>query len=270
MTVFDSPVPGDCCQAFAESYEVSSLPEMRDIERSVLGCDYGGTSWTTARQAQAMAAAIELASDDTLLEIGAGSGWPGLYFAKLIGRHVVLLDLPHNALQKAGRRASADGISSQIGLVAASGAALPFADDTFPAISHSDVLCCLPEKKQVLRECRRVARAGATMVFAVIYVPQGLDAVDRQRSLAAGPPFLDAAASYEDMLAVTGWQVTNKDDVTDEYRDSLVALVDGIRTSKGLRARLGESTAEESISQREEQIRVIEQGFMRRAVYHCR
>ena len=270
MAVVDVSVPGDCCQAFAESYEISTLPEMRDIERSVLGCDYGGTSWTTARQAQAMAAAIEVATDDTLLEIGAGAGWPGLYVAKLIARHVVLLDLPLNALHKAGRRASADGSSSQIGLVAASGAALPFADDTFPAISHSDVLCCLPEKTQVLRECRRVARADATMIFAVIYVPQGLDAADRQRSLAAGPPFLDATASYEDMLTETGWQVTNKINVTDEYRDSLVALVDGIRTSKGLRARLGESTVEESIAHREEQIRVIEQGFMRRAVYHCR
>jgi SAM-dependent methyltransferase len=270
VTVVGSSVPGDCCQAFAESYEFSTLPEMRDIERSVLGCDYGGTSWTTARQAQAMAAAIELATDGTLLEIGAGAGWPGLYFAKLTGRQVVLLDLPLNALHKAGRRASADGSSSQIGLVAASGAALPFADDTFPAISHSDVLCCLPEKTQVLRECRRVARAGATMVFAVIYVSQGLDAVDRQRSLAAGPPFLDAAASYEDMLTETGWQVTNKIDVTDEYRDALLALVDGMRTSKGLRARLDESAVEESIAQREEQIRVIEQGFMSRAVYHCR
>jgi len=270
MTTGHPPVPGDCCQAFAESYEISTLPAMRRIERSVLGCDYGGTSWTTAAQAQQMAAAIDLPPDEALLDIGAGSGWPGLYVAKLTGRRVVLLDLPQNALQKASRRARQDGISPQISLVAASGTALPFAAGAFPAISHSDVLCCLPDKTEVLRECRRVARPGAIMVFAVIYLPPGLSDVERQRSLDAGPPFLDSTASYEDMLAGTGWQVVSKVDVTDEYRDSLVALVDGIQSSDELRATLGEAAVAEAIDGREEQIRVIENGFMKRAVYVCR
>lgn len=29
------------------AYELSRLPAMRRVEESVLGCDYGGTSWTT-------------------------------------------------------------------------------------------------------------------------------------------------------------------------------------------------------------------------------
>jgi hypothetical protein len=52
MTANIAPRTDDCCVAFAESYEVSNLPEMREVERDVLGCDYGGTSWTTNTQAE--------------------------------------------------------------------------------------------------------------------------------------------------------------------------------------------------------------------------
>lgn len=35
---------------FAGSYELSNLSAVKAVERSTLGCDYGGTSWTTAAQ----------------------------------------------------------------------------------------------------------------------------------------------------------------------------------------------------------------------------
>ena len=63
------------------SYEVSSLPAMREVERTVLGCDYGGTSWTTSNQATQIIELLELKPGLHLLDIGAGSGWPGLYLA---------------------------------------------------------------------------------------------------------------------------------------------------------------------------------------------
>jgi len=46
--------------------------------------------------------------------------------------------------------------------------ALPFADGSFDAFNHSDVLCCTPDKLGVLRSCRRVARDDAGMTFATI------------------------------------------------------------------------------------------------------
>jgi hypothetical protein len=35
---------------FAGSYELSNLPAVKAVGRSTPGCDYGGTSWTTAAQ----------------------------------------------------------------------------------------------------------------------------------------------------------------------------------------------------------------------------
>jgi len=60
----------DCCQAFAASYEVSNLPAMRGVERTTLGCDYGGTSWTTRTQASQIAEMLSLRPGLKLLDAG--------------------------------------------------------------------------------------------------------------------------------------------------------------------------------------------------------
>ena len=124
---------------------------MRDLERSVCGCDYGSTSWTTRAEAERIAQLLELRPDAKLLDVGAGSGWPGLYLAQFTNCDVVLVDLSLAALRIALERATTDSLSQRCEVIAADGAALPFKDASFDALSHSDVLCCTPDKLGVLR-----------------------------------------------------------------------------------------------------------------------
>ena len=260
----------DCCKAFADSYEVSTLPAMLEIEQSVLGCNYGGTSWTTAAQADLMADELSLGPGDRLLDIGSGTGWPALYLANGRGSAVTLLDLPQNALAKALSRATNDGTASRVSAVAASGAALPFADRSFSAISHSDVLCCLPDKVAMLDECRRVSSPGARMVFGVIFITPGLAEADYRRALDAGPPFIESSASYEDMLGRSGWEIVDCTNVNDAYRNSVAALVTGLEASEDLRQYLGDEALEQAVARRNAQIDVIDLGLMQRLIYSCR
>jgi hypothetical protein len=97
-------------RCFTRDYAVGRASEMREIERGVLGCDCGATSWTT--------------------------------------------------------RAEAAGVADRCRAVVADGVALPFADASCDAIRHSDVLCCMAAKLDLLRECRRVAVSHARMVFS--------------------------------------------------------------------------------------------------------
>jgi SAM-dependent methyltransferase len=230
----------DCCRAFADSYEISSLPAMQAIERTVLGCDYGGTSWTTAEQVQLTVRKLRLGKGDHVLDIGAGSGWPGLFLATQSGCGVTLLDIPQNALRKALARANCDHIGDRVVAVAASGDALPFAETSFDAISHSDVLCCLPEKIQMLNECRLVE---------------------------LGPPFVEAPASYAEMLETTGWQCNECIDVTPAHRHSLTLLVDGLRNSHELADAIGVDAVHEEANKRQRQIGLIDEGLMIRESY---
>jgi len=257
----------DCCQAFADSYEVSNSPAMKAIERSVLGCDYGGTSWTTSVQARQMIDKLRLGSGQHLLEIGAGSGWPGVYFADASGCNVTLVDLPVNALAKALDRANSDGLTEQVTAIVGSGCALPFETDVFNALSHSDVLCCLPEKVEMLAECRRVAKTGARMVFSVIAICDDLDGVAYQRAIDAGPPFVECPASYPEMVSQAGWQIDDRIDVTDAHRASLAALIQGMNNSKSLAEDLGDDAILEATARRQEQIDVIEAGLLVREIY---
>jgi SAM-dependent methyltransferase len=254
----------DCCQLFAESFEISMLPAMRSVEREVLGCDYGATSWTTRGQARKLANALALGPGVRLLDIGAGTGWPGLFLASERGCDVTLLDLPASALAVARQRAQADGVERQVRAIAGSGDALPLAENSFDVISHSDVLCCLPEKEAVLAECRRVATPGARMFFYVIEVTPGLSDQAKARAVEAGPPFVDAPGDYPQLLARSGWKVMVRDDVTAEYRDSLAKLVRAFDADRELGAALGEDYLLESRVQRMAQIAAIDDGLLLR------
>ncbi|MFQ5784797.1 MAG: class I SAM-dependent methyltransferase [Alphaproteobacteria bacterium] len=207
-------------ERFEALYVRAQSPVMLTIERSVCGCDYGGNSWTTRVEADQIAAHLGLHPGMRLLDLGAGSGWPGLYMAKTSGCDVVLVDLPLAGLRIAAERADKDGIPGNVWAAGADAAALPFPDSSFDAISHSDLLCCLKQKRSVLAACRRVVRRHGHMVFTVISVAPGLSAEQYSRALANGPEFIETDTDYSKLLTRTGWVITGQEDITMAYAAS--------------------------------------------------
>jgi len=241
---------------------------MRDLERTVLGCDFGGTSWTTRTQADAIPAALGLAAGVSLLEIGAGTGWPGIYMASQAGCDVTMLDLPVNSLKSANRRARDENVENRCRSVAASGSALPFANGSFGAIGHSDVLCCLPDKLEMLEECRRVASDRAMMLFYVIAPTAALSGTDLEKACAIGPPFVGVSGDYGELLEKSGWQLLERTDLTIDYLRALRRLADGLEAeSRILKNVLGKQAFMDQLQHRHEQIAAIEEGLLEREVF---
>ncbi len=260
----------DSCCDFAGCYERSQIPAMRELERDVLGCDYGGTSWTTRSQADDIASSLELGPGMHLLEVGSGSGWPGLFLGSETGCDVTLLDIPVNALKLAAERAVEDELTDRVKVVAASGTALPFESSSFERLSHSDVLCCLPEKLEMLLECRRVAIKGALMHFSVILPAPNLSASDYQQAIEVGPPFTDAPEGYEPLLQASNWHIVDRIDVSPEYQRTLQALVDGLnRNNPKIKAVFGDDFVSYR-QHREDQIALVQSGVLKRAVFIAR
>ena len=181
------------------------------------GCDYSTTGYTTRDEAHCMAMLLGLQPCDCLLDVGAGSGWPGLYFAKETGCDAVLIDLPFDGLRAARERAARDLISDRSRFAIADGSQLPFRDGSFDAVSHTEVLCCLEDKRGVLEACRRVIRDGGRMVFNVIWITPGLSPGDHQRALQAAPSFAEAETDYPTLLEQTGWTETDRIDISGGY-----------------------------------------------------
>jgi len=128
-------------EEFDRRYRLGEASARRRVEQAVLGVDYGATSYTTLGQAAQLAERLQLGPGVSLLDLGAGSGWPGLHLASVTGCRVVLADRPKEGLRVAQQRALADGLADQCSVVASSGDLLPFRSQIFDAITHTDVFC---------------------------------------------------------------------------------------------------------------------------------
>ena len=253
---------------FEASYRRVTAPVMQEIERNVCGCDYGGTSWTTRDHVELMVRLLSLRPGKTLLEVGAGAGWPGLYIAKLTNCRVVLTDLPIEGLRVARDRAQRDGLAGRYTVIQADGASLPVKDAAFDAVSHSDVLCCLEDKVGVLRECRRAIRKEGRMALTVIYLPTGLSAADHAEALGAGPPFVEAEATYEAMLAQTGWKITSHVDLTSEFAQSMRRMAEMQEAKAGALVELsGADAARDWLARIREKIPAIKRRLLLRGLF---
>lgn len=253
---------------FADEYRRAQTPIMLDLERAVCGCDYGGTSWTTRDEAEQMGRLLELGEGKRLLEIGAGSGWPALFLAAETGCDVTLADVPFEALRIAADRVTREPLGSEISLIVADAACLPFKSDLFDAIGHSDVLCCLAHKRDVLDACRRVIRRNGKMVFSVISIAPGLSCADHARAVDCAPPYVEAQCEYPELLEMTGWKVIEQIDVSAAYEETARRYIREVEArADEMRELLGEAEFEELLAKRSRNVASVADGIVRRELF---
>lgn len=128
-------------ETFADRYAVERAEVNRQVERAVIGGDWGANGYTTMAQADELGELAQLGPATRLLDVGAGRGWPGLYLAKTTGTAVVLTDLPLEGLVSARRRAITERLDERVTVVVASAAAPPVPHASMDAVISSDVFC---------------------------------------------------------------------------------------------------------------------------------
>lgn len=126
---------------FAGRYREERVDVVREIERRVIGGDWGANGYTTIAQADGLADRLGLRAGQLLIDVGAGRGWPGLYLAATTGCSVVLADVPLGGLSVAAARVQTEYLEARAWCVNASARDLPFRAASFDAIVHTDVLC---------------------------------------------------------------------------------------------------------------------------------
>ena len=127
-------------ESFEQRYRVKPTEVTRQIEREVIGGDWGANGYTTVGQADRLGRELSLGPGSMLLDLGAGRGWPGLYLAASTGCRVVMADVPADALRIALDRADDEGLAGRAVAVLCSAMGLPLRPRCFDAVVHADVL----------------------------------------------------------------------------------------------------------------------------------
>lgn len=252
---------------FDRKYELAMSDVMRDVEMAVCGCDFGGTSWASEDEVRQMAELMGLSAGSSYLEIGAGSGWPSLYLVRETGCDATLCDISGEGMRIAAERAEQDDIADRCRFDVATAADLPYGDGEFDAVGHSDVLCCLEDKAEVLAECRRVIAADGIMTFSIIFIAPALSPGDFDRAVASGPVFVDAPTSYPDMLTEAGWEITGQSDLTVEFADTVARNIQELEARDvPMRALLGDDEFEDLMARHGDTLDTISYGLLQRAL----
>jgi hypothetical protein len=138
MTPSNEISPAD---RFARRYARPQSEAELNVELEVFGAFIGTDGYTTVPEADALLEHLELSRSALLLELGSGRGWPGVYVTEKSGCNVVFTDLPAAAPAESLSNARSRGLGGRSGAAAADGRALPFRQNVFDAVVHSDVFC---------------------------------------------------------------------------------------------------------------------------------
>jgi ubiquinone/menaquinone biosynthesis C-methylase UbiE len=116
--------------------------------------------------------AIHPAGNETILDIAAGTGEPGLTIAEMLkGGKVIITDLAEDMLTIAKENATRRGITN-IETKACDVCELPFADNSFDAISCRFGFMFFPDMQLAANEMARVLKPGGRLATSVWNVPE--------------------------------------------------------------------------------------------------
>jgi SAM-dependent methyltransferase len=194
------------------------------IRKETFGRDIGQNSWLTADEYDRFIAWLGLASGGHVLEVASGSGGPALYLADKSGCRVTGVDASENGVATATRAAADASQSERVSFILADAdAALPFEDDTFDAVVCIDSMNHLANRLGVLREWRRVLRAGGRALFTDPVLITGPVTNDELAVRSSVGVFLFVPPGVNERLVEdAGLRLVRQEDVTD-----MAALISG-------------------------------------------
>jgi SAM-dependent methyltransferase len=187
------------------------------IRKETFGQDIGQNSWLTVDEYDRFISWLGLAPGQHVLEVATGSGGPALYLASKTGCHVTGIDVNANGIATATQSAvNANQTDRAHFQVIDANAPLPFDDNSFDGLVCIDSMNHFPDRREVLREWRRVLRPAHRAVFTdpvVITGPVTNDELAMRSSIGFFlfvPPGIN-----EQLIEKAGFRLVQQQDVTE-------------------------------------------------------
>ena len=143
----------------------SSLPKRYDQLAEVLSMGQNG------RWRRAMVDHIAPTSPPRVLDVASGTAGVALQLADRTPADVVGVDLTRNMLARGQENVAAAGMRGRISLVAGRAEQLPFADETFDALTFTYLLRYVDDPQATLNELARVVKPGGAVASLEFLLP---------------------------------------------------------------------------------------------------
>ena len=200
---------------FDNTYSNFTKQVLQAIREETFGRDIGQNSWLTAEEYDRFISWLKLLPGDHALEVASGSGGPARYLACKANSHVTGIDANESGVKTATESSSQTRTRVNF-KVADANAPLPFEEKEFDALVCIDSMNHFPDRLNVLREWRRVLRAGGRAVFTDPVVITGPVTNDELalRSLVGLFLFVPPGIN-EQLIKDAGLKLVQKEDVSE-------------------------------------------------------
>lgn len=152
--------------------------------------------------------------DAHLLDVGAGIGGPARYFTNAYGCRVTGIDLTPEFVAAATDLTRLCGLAGRIEFLVADAAHMPFEAGSFDHAYCFYVGMNLPDKPAVMRECFRVLRPGAMLLWTEATSKSGDPHYPLPWSRSAKGSHLDSCETLTRHIAQAGFDILSVDDET--------------------------------------------------------
>jgi SAM-dependent methyltransferase len=191
------------------------------VRRETYGEDLGQTSWLTAPEWLGFADQLQITASSDVLDVGCGSGGPGVYLALERGCRLTGVDLNEHGVRNANALAKARGVADRVQFqVVDASKPLPFADARFDAVASNDAMCHIRDRANVLRDWHRVLRPGGRALFTDALVISGIVSHEEiaTRSSIGFYLFVPPGVN-ERLIEAAGFSLLGVEDVTQNAAD---------------------------------------------------
>jgi SAM-dependent methyltransferase len=191
------------------------------VRREAFGEDMGQSSWITADEWLTFADRLAIGRGADVLEIGSGSGGPGVYLAEQRGCRLTGIDINEIGVRNGNLLAEARGVADRVRFRAIDAdGPLPFDAGRFDAILCTDSVAHIRHRLAAFREWNRVLRPGGRLLFTDGHVITGLLS-NEEMATRSSVGFFQFAAPDENerLLKRAGFRVLRVDDVTQNAAD---------------------------------------------------
>jgi ubiquinone/menaquinone biosynthesis C-methylase UbiE len=167
-----------------------------------------------------LAAMVQPAPDDHLLDVGSGIGGPARYLARRFGCRVTGIDLTPEFCAVATHLTELQGLQPQVDFRVGDATALPFGDAAFDGAYSMNVSMNIADKAGLYRELWRVLKPGGWLVLSEIARGSGPE-IDYPTPWAAtaASSFLSTPEQTRQGLLDAGFELLRLDDTLDKARE---------------------------------------------------